>query len=391
MINRKTPSHFRSIALLSLDFFIIFCSTFSGDYTYAGIPLFFFFWLTIVFRRSFTFKKVEIIAQVFVFFALIPIIVQPYKYNTDYYFGAYYAILYVNVLVFAAYTLEFLLNNTLKTKFLRFLPAISLLCLEILSWNLEGSRQALVFGPNIYYRIIAVLIIVHIILLQEYYTNTRNKVLTSISSLLFTAIFVIAGLYLLVKTGSRGATIVGSFVILFFAYSILNIKKIWLKIGSLALLSYLINSFIRSSNFVATIFSSRTFNYRDPDPSSKSIELRTKFLENISSFFQRDNYLIGEGSSYLYHYPHNLYLDLLYNAGIFPFLILLACTAIYAFLFFSKKLDKKWKYMSLIMSPIYMGSLVSGTLYDNYPIISMMILLPIWIQNYTRNSFDKVT
>ena len=385
-----TQKLLEDIILLPLDLALLFCITFTGDYTIHGIPLFFVFWIIIfVFRRNFRLEKAEILGQIFIVLTFLPILFQFDKYSFAYYCGAYYAILYVNAIVFATHIIDRLLSETLGSKLVRWLPAISLLVLVGLTQILNGggSRQSLVFGPNIFYRIIGITFLLHLVIFQKDYTSNKSGIWISIASLFITIIFLNIALYVLIKTGSRGATIVGGILLFSFGYSLLFVKKKKLLIIAGIFLLLFINTLMMTSNFSSYFLDSRAFWFYDRGASSGSFQAREGFWGNLPSFFLEDNFLLGEGSNYLYYYPHNLYLDLLYNAGIFPCLILLIFTALYIILFLQGKVYGHWKILTIVMLPIYMGSLVSGTLYDNYSIISMIIMLPIWMLNPVRTSY----
>lgn len=376
--------------LLSLDLALLFCITFSGDYTIYGVPLFFIFWLIIfIIRRNFRLEKTEILGQIFILLTLLPILVQINKYSFEYYCGAYYAILYVNAIVFGTYVVERLLSDYPGSKLAQWLPAILLIFLGVLTEGSSGggSRQSIIFGPNVYYRIVGVIFLLHLVIFQKYYTITIKKyqLWSLVTSFFVTVSALIITLYILFTTGSRGATIVGIVLLLSFLHTVLSIKIKWLKIASLGMLIYLVMLFLNSS-FSASFFDSRAFWFYDRGASSGSIAARAGFLENFSSFFLEDNFLLGEGNSYLYSYPHNLYLDLLYNAGVFPFLVLVVFSAMYIVLLWKEKIPGNWKILTLIVLPIYLGSLVSGTLYDNYPVVSLILLLPIWMRNQVHTS-----
>ena len=378
-------------AILSFDLMLLFCVTFSGDYKVHGIPIFFGFWLIIfIFRRNCRLEHAEILGQIFILLALMPLFIQVNKYSFEYFCGAYYVIFYVNVLVFGNHVVERLLSEHPGSELARWLPSISLICLGILTESSSGggSRQSFIFGPNVYYRIIGIIFLLHLVTFQKYYTFNKYVSKYSVISLVVTAVVLIITLYTLIETGSRGATIVGIFVLLSFSYTVLFIKTKWLKVASFVILSCLIIFFL-NSDISESVFDSRAFWFYDRGTSSGSIEVRTGFMQNIESFFLEDNFWFGEGSRYLYSYPHNLYLDLLYNAGILPFLFLVVSSIRCIFLLWKEKIPRNWKILTIILLPIYFGSLVSGTLYDNYPIVSFILMFPIWIRNKIHTSSLK--
>ncbi|MHC0062277.1 O-antigen ligase family protein [Nostoc sp. UIC 10890] len=371
-----------NVILLPIDLLLIFCSTFSGENkTVYEIPLFLVFW-TIVFalRRNFILSTAEISAQIFIFLALLTIFIQFYQYNFDYYFGAVSGILYVNILVFGTHVIERLLSDSPGCKLIRWLPAISLIFLGVLSQQFSGNdpRQSFIFGPNIYYRIIGTIFLLNLVLVHENYSSKKERI--SILSLIITIFCLAIALSLMVKTGSRGATIVGIFMTLSFIYTVLSIRLNWLKFASISIM-FAISIVTIHSNFSQSIIDSRVFWFYDRGVSSTSIAVREGYWQNLTSFFIKDNFLFGEGSKYIYSYPHNIYLDLLYNGGFLPCVILLGFTAMYGIFLWKGKLNKNWKIITLVSSPIYIGSLFSGTLYDNYSIITLILALPILIQN----------
>ncbi|MEH1966452.1 O-antigen ligase family protein [Nostoc sp.] len=371
-----------NIILLPIDLALIFCSTFSGqNKTVYEIPFFLFSWIVIfALRRNFFLSQAEISAQIFVVFALMPIFIQFYKYNFDYYFGAISVILYVNILVFGAYVIERLLSDSPGCKLVRWLPAISLIILGFLAHQFSGNdpRQSLIFGPNIYYRIVGSIFLLNLVLVHDNYSGKKDKI--SFFSLLTTILCLIIALFIMIKTGSRGAAVVGCMLTISFLYTVLYIRLKWLRFANITIIFALCGLILKSS-FSESIFDSRVFWFYDRGASSGSISARQGFWENLPSFFIKDNYLFGEGSDYIYSYPHNLYLDILYNGGLLPCVILLIFTIIYGILLCKGKLNRNWKILTLICSPIYIGSLFSGTIYNNYSVISLIFILPLFIQN----------
>ncbi len=371
-----------NLILLPLDLLLIFIATFAGEYkTVYEIPVFFVAWIAIfAVRRNFIVTQTEIYAQVIIIFSLLPILIQFHKYTFDYYFGTVSIILYVNVIVFANNVIERLLSNKPGSKLVRWLPAISLIVLGVLTQRLGGNspRTSFVFGPNVYYRIIAVIFFLHLVLTHKDYSRIKTKI--SISSLFVTTLCLISTLFIMMKTGSRGATIIGLLMIISFFYTVLKIQLKWLRFASFAVI-FSVLGWIITTIFLNSAADSRAFWFYDRGSSSSSISERGGFWDNLPTFFMKDNYLLGEGSDYLYSYPHNIYLDLLYNGGFFPCFMLLVFTAIYGIFLFKGRLNSNWKILTIIFLPMYIGSFLSGTSYDNYSIISLIFLLPTWIQN----------
>jgi hypothetical protein len=379
--HNKNLTQIKNFSLLALDLGIIFCATFSGEQKFFEIPLFFIFWTIIfVIRRNFVIYKPEILAQLFIILALSPILLQYHKYSFEYYFGTIYVILYVNVIIFGTNVIERLLSNLPGSNLGRWLPGISLVFLGLLTQLLSGSssRQSFVFGPNVYYRIIGIIFMLHIALFQENYTKAKNKI--PIVEIFATITCLLIALLIMVKTGSRGAIIVGGSMLLTFIYSMLSIKIKWLKISIITIVS-LIFVVIFQSRLTNALLDSRAFWFYDRGASSGSIAARSAFWQNFLTFLTNDDYLLGEGTNYIYSYAHNLYLDLLYNAGLLPFLLFILFTVISAIILWTYKVNPIWKILFLLFLPIYIGSLFSGTMYNNYSIISMLFMFPIWIQN----------
>jgi len=379
-----------NIVFLPLDLALIFIATFAGEYkTIYDIPVFIIAWLAIItVRRNFVISQVEILAQVIIFFSLLPIIIQFNRYTFDYYFWTICIILYVNVLAFASDVIERLLSNRIGTKFVILLPGISLIFLGLITQRLSGSspRISFVFGPNVYYRIIAVVFFLYLALAHKNYSKIKGKI--SISSLLVTSLCLVSTLLIMVKTGSRGATIIGLLMILSFVYTLLKIKSLWLKLTSfvaiLSMLGWFLINFILSS-----AADSRAFWFYDKGASSSSISERGGFWDNLPNFFLKDNYLFGEGSDYLYSYPHNIYLDLLYNGGFFPCLMLIIFSVLCGIYILQGKLQGSWKIIVIVFFPVFIGSFLSGTSYDNYSIVSLIFMLPIVIQHQVQVISNK--
>jgi O-antigen ligase len=77
--------------------------------------------------------------------------------------------------------------------------------------------------------------------------------------------------------------------------------------------------------------------------------------------------------TYAGDYPHNLYLDAFFSSGVFTFLGIIIASIKYLHLLISQSQDKALHAMLISFIPIYIGSLFSGTLYNNYSILAVMI------------------
>lgn len=372
--------------LLIFDSVLIFCATFSGDFLIADImPAFFVFWLLILCRRGFKICKVELCVQIILLVIFFPNFLFFEKYSVIYYIASFFPCLYVNVIFFAIKVFpRFLIPSVPLPFIIVWSPSIVLLLLSLMGLvvNLDATRTSFIFGPNVFYRIIGILFLFQLLMLEERYMQAKISVSKRLLALLFSLISCLSALHLLIGTGSRGATILMVPVILLYLTSVLKTKDTRFKTFLFAfflplclviisqLFSLLMTSFL-------SFTSRRSFTFVDVGQESNAISSRYDFLRNFIPFFETDNFLFGEGSSYKYSYPHNLYLDALYNSGIFPFMILVLFTVLFVFMLYRYRLSPGWKAVVILSVPIYIGSLVSGTIYDNYPIISLILVLPI--------------
>lgn len=385
MLNQLTDRKnlINDLILLPFDLLLIFIATFSGEYKISyfydiEIPLFLMAWIAIILvRRNLLISRREIYAQIIIFFFLLPILVQSYQYNLNYYLGISWIILYVNVIVFTYHLIKRLLRHQTGSKLVQWLPAIILILIGVLTQVVGGetSRISFIFGPNVYYRIIASVFLLHLVLFHERYSGIKHKI--SISSFAVTLLCLIATLFIMIETGSRAATIISLVMIILFLFTVIKIKLKWLKFASLFGISLAAIWWHFKTDFFNVITDSRAFKFYDVGPTSASFAAREQYWQNLPSFFLNDNFLLGEGSNYLYSYPHNIYLDLLYNGGFFPALMLVMFTIIYGILLVQGKLNHYWKILTIIVLPIYIGSFFSGTSYDNYSVISLIFALPI--------------
>lgn len=426
--------------VLFVDIILSFCITFVGDYEVFHVPFIFILWIILILRKRFRFKKLELKLQAILALIFLPIVIRPDNYIHSYYIAFIYPALYVNVVYFIVDIINRL--NTLKIELviLKWLCFFVWIILFLITLGLNSQRNSLFFGPNIYYRILGVMSISYLISSAKIASNnikSRKIVLPYqlvIDRFLELTVTIVSILCLL-KTGSRGGFLV-SFIIIFvfifnvFKTNLLLFKKLKKKSIIISYLFVIASTFtfviiilqsssyqFINSRFLLDFSESRTvqraigLGLNDKDIANNSSNTRAFFLELMPDFLKKQNIFLGEGTFYIekvtdgnLFYPHNLYLDLLYNSGVFLAALFIIFSAIYFLLIF------KWLYLlsifplsvekstnslkgknnchlilTLIFLPVYVGTLFSGTLYDNYSVLSVIICIPVMEFNSSKN------
>jgi len=383
------------------DLFLIFSATFSGGYPYGHIPIFYVFWLLILLRRRFEIFPFEIRTQVFLALIFSPIWARPFLHSTSFYWSAWSLILYVNVVVFSIQFFERLWQSERSSKLLWFgcFLALAVICfitmrqagsnpLSFIKPRGNQSRFSYFFAMNIYYRQIGCVFLFILALFWKQYHLHYVEGIKGVLKLMAMLVSLLVSFYLLFITGSRGATIVGGFILVTYAVLMMRISTKWFRFLNGSLLLGLVVLFLRSS-YKAVLLYSRLFVFRDPDPTSHAIQARMNYYERIFDFLKNENYMIGvgtksEGASPFF-YPHNLFLDLLYHAGIVTTVIIIIFMIMLLFqVLRPARVSTPIKFYLLVMVPIFIGAMFSGNLYNNFTIVTLCVTVLVYLKRVRR-------
>jgi len=383
------------------DLFLIFCATFSGGYPYGHVPIFYGFWLLILLRRRFGIFPFEIQTQVFLALIFLPILARPFLHCPSMYWSGWSLVLYVNVVVFSIQLFERLWQSERSPKLLWLgcflaLVVICYITLRQVRGNPisfltprgnQSSRTSYFFGMGIYYRQVGCVFLFILALFWKQYHLHHVEGVKGVLKLMAMLVSLLVSFYLLFVTGSRGATIVGGFILATYAVLMMRISIKWLRFLNGSFLLGLVVLFLRSS-YKTTLLNSRLFIFHDP-PSSYAIQSRLNYYERIFDFFKNENYMIGVGTKsegdMPFFYPHNLFLDLLYHAGIVTTVIIIIFMIVLLFqVLRSGRASTALKFYLLVMVPVFIGTMFSGNLYNNFTVATLCVTVPVYLNRVRR-------
>jgi hypothetical protein len=338
-----------------ISLFFLFTLTFVGDFDILGLNLFYILWLLlIIYRIIFNVKiqKNEIKTQLILTLIFsISIIREIFTFN--YYANSYIQlILYVNII-----PLYFLIINK-KSNFLKYFSLIIQFIFIfiglknfrlMLSDGLNEYRAYILFGPNVLYRIYIFLFAITYI---NYKNNESNIVKAS------NLIFLVINLLL---TGSRGALIC---LVLLFLFMLYNYKdfRITKKQFNIIIFSIIFIMIINFDFLQQYFWRLLYFNF-----DNSSNDGRVDFYSNTYQFLQKSSFLellfgVGPNNNYFDFYPHNIMLETIVYNGLLLSIICLFCII----RLFKMILHLKIHY--LLFFGIFIGSFLSGSLFENFPI-----------------------
>jgi hypothetical protein len=205
-------------------------------------------------------------------------------------------------------------------------------------------------------------------------------------------VFISFGFITLLATGSRGALVIIVFIIAIMIFDATRnpfskqIKKTRKSLskqdkktrGSIFFFMLLFIAYISLNyEFFFNLFW-RSFYFSMENASIATRQgFLGEFLDYVRSASVKD-FLIGSGfnTRIFSYYPHNLFMEYLVYHGITLFLL-----SVYYLLILIKAIIKpplkrcKRDYMALVLAPIFLGSLFSGSMFESYPILSFSFLI----------------
>jgi len=349
--------NFSALALFGLFFGV----TFSGDYAINSVPVFyvlFFFTALLRWIHKIPFTISEVFGQFFLSGLFLVLMIANSDDVSFYYNGFFFAVLYINVLP----VIPFLISRYGVSS----MSAIALVALGFYGlWGLfSGSpRVSLVFGPNVYYRILGVLLFVFFV--SNFWSRKHSYA---------PLIILFFGVLSLMATGSRGA-----FLIILFLFFVVGVKyfsdqesRRW--IGPLWLILFIAPTvFYIYWNLISLLFWRLAYFSLE----NASLATRISFIEGGKEFISGASLVdllfgLGSDNSVFNFYPHNVVIEFaVYHGalGLFPVMVSL----IFASAFLAKPVNwtNNIKIMFLVLSPIFIGSQFSGSLLESFPIASL--------------------
>lgn len=342
-----------------MNFIILFVLLFTGDGVINDIYLYPLVVIMMLFLILLDIKNLS--KQRFLFFSIVSVIflLDFIKLTQSDYF---LSLLLLGISLLAIPSLEKLVS---KVKWWDSLLAFSIVIvlLPILFLKSQSTSRAwFIFGPNVIYRIVCFCLIMF-----SFYFY-RIKALYLISQIL--------GFIVILFTGSRGGVL--AFVTTFYVY-FTSFKKLkpFTFISVSLFFTCLLLLFIYL--FFPEVFDNRNFRF---EAESDSVSYR---LNNYSMllYFWTDsisNFLFGthDITKYLDIMPHNVVLEMYYFHGF----VLGSLTFFGIFLYFLKAFYTNLTRFEFLVFPIVVGSLVSGTMWDNFIVVSIAL-------NQILNLFER--
>jgi len=244
----------------------------------------------------------------------------------------------------------------------------SLLALTAFAVTVKAGdpRLDIVFGPNILYRIILFLFGCYL-----FYSaiHSSNRVWLAVAFLLTT--------YLVFRTGSRGG-MVALAATLGLAYLNSKYKKTYFALG--ILVAVLVGSIFLDSLLV----DSRSLQF-----GGESSEVRLEKVQAAKNFVQSSNLLIGaeDPRKYTGVYPHNIFLEFFVYHGLIGLALLVA---LFVALIFRVVSSYYHRLIFLPFAGITVGSLFSGSLMDNYAVLSVCLYCAFLSEDGLRRKIEDI-
>jgi len=316
---------------------IVFSLLFVGDYQYEG---FFLYYILLLVHLVISFSlhqisKVSILSFLTLFGLYFDILIREF-----YHAGDYHKIIYIITSSLWLKNLIHLLKHPLPSKIKTALFSINVIVLVVAFFSIfsDRIRSSLIFGPNVYYRVVFFLWALQIVNMKRSALKHRLGAFLSI-----------------ISTGSRASLILGFFLLK------LKIRRV----QSLIIVS--VGSII-IYNLISS-FSSRLLYYANLTESYRYLT----FMEIIDPKlpYSLNQILFGSTSiNKVYSfYPHNIFLESFVEHGIIRTII-----PVFSYLMFIYNYQKQ-KRLYMPIAGIFIGALFSGSYYENFIIASLPIFL----------------
>ena len=198
-------------------------------------------------------------------------------------------------------------------------------------------------------------------------------------------IYCFLGLFLALKTGSRGP-IIGFFIIIFIWYSIKKKKGIFFYSFFSILFFLLINQFITLISFVSPLLGKRFSEGLSGDDMSLLArqESYAWFISQIFEYPFLGSQFARLGNGTYPGYAHSLFLDILLGFGIIGLAVFLYCVYKGFFNFQIKIKHNQHYWVGLIMLQYFLLSLTSGAFYSDPPLNCLILLTLLFSGNQQK-------
>ncbi|WP_440465023.1 O-antigen ligase family protein [Psychrobacter sp. ASPA161_6] len=337
---------------------VVFSYLFVGDYRLLGVPIFFLVWIYAVMHRIFfqiKFSIREILIQIVATLFFAPLLLRGANLGNQYEISIIYALLFINIFPI----ILFVFNDV---RYRRYFLIVSCLFLILTLFMYSVNIRSLVFGPNIFYRIIGFSYTSFIIMSLRHNNVKPVWILLAYSSTLTTAL----------ATQSRGALLLSVLLgLMTFILFLKNYKYKYILIIIFTLFIY--ESYLNLDKLSKFFGRSAYF-----DTNNASEAARLDFVSYIIDYYQNlsfKEFLFGLSypNRYFYlpgEYPHNFFLEIFLSFGAMYFIFYLLV------IIFSIYMYRRDQWLTIFLFfPIYFGAMFSGYLGDH----AYLLLIPLLI------------
>lgn len=303
---------------------LVFCLIFVGDYAVCGVYLYYIFFLFFIIYRHSRLSRRTLRSSAFLLLLFLDVLFKEVAQDGS--------VSKIFILISAPIWLDYSMSISEKThenKFWTLSLSLIAFFVSIHSISMGVTRGSFIFGPNILYRVYFFLGALSL------YVWSQGKILTSL-------VLRVQTLLSLISTGSRTSLLLFPFL-----FRIQKMRKWYLF-----LLAPLIYILIQLSNPRLMNFTGVEGGYR---------HLAFIKLINWSDYITTTQLLFGSSSvNPMYSfYPHNIFLEVIVEHGLFRLPVL-----VFGYFMFIKHLVKGLPVLHFL--GIFVGSLVSGSLFENF-------------------------
>ena len=360
LFNRVGP---RELITSNIIFLLTLAIIFVGDFVKLHIFLFFPIYLFIISFRyvgDFKLQSAETISALVMAITFVTIMLANASSVSWYYFSLMFSVLFIFVIPM----IEWLLK---RSEITYFCAAILLMMLPpaVLSITEGDIRSSIIFGPNVYYRIIGYLNIMFVLI------SFRTGKLRN-----YRFLVLLISVVILLSTGSRGA----GFVVLLLLVLHVKVTYIDFRTGVFRVVLLFVSLGGGFLYFQEKLFE-RFWRFFYFSLENSSLQVRASFFSDFLDYLKIldiGDLLFGDGESerVFSFYPHNIFLESFVYHGIFVSFIFVAYLFIFLYALY-KPLNAGNRNLNLVLlfSPIFLGSISSGNFFEAYTVAAVSIFV----------------
>lgn len=381
-------SLFLGCVLIPSAIIVFLAATFVSDYLLLGfIPAFYICWLSVVLLRvilKIPFSRAEFQAQLLLTALLYPLFVFHVWQADVYYNSVIFCILYVTAIPL----LQWILQYRASVAFWVCVLTAFFLGFSIYLLSQGVIRSYVIFGPNVLYRIYVFLFGLMILCLFDFKAPGRRVILSGTLVVIFLYIMTAILGVLIVATGSRGGLVaaVGALLVIAYLARTLADRYSSMVFGVFTLLG-------GGALLVAVLLGPLLGRLLFLDLSNTSEMVRLELLRQTFRFLTEAGpaeilFGVGAMNRFFSFYPHNIFAEALVYGGLFLLLVVIMAFVVLTIAIGRRKND------GILVLPfvgIIVGSLFSGSLLYNYPVLSLAAYLVCsWLGGTQRSGAESV-